>query len=53
MPKKDKKKEPIKKKLEIKKPEKVGCPTCGRIDGLKSQGRCVICIHCGFGTCDI
>jgi len=52
MPKEDKKKENVRED-EPKKAEKVGCPLCGDTESLRSQGRCVTCLLCGWSTCSI
>ena len=41
------------KEKEKKKDNRIPCPSCGRKDMLRSQGRCVICLNCGYGTCSI
>ena len=52
MTKEDKKKEK-EKKLEEKKPGKIGCPLCEDTENLRVQGRCVTCISCGWSLCNI
>jgi hypothetical protein len=50
----------IKKDEKIKKEEKsivkdrrVGCPICGDKDNLRSAGRCVTCLSCGWSRCSL
>ena len=41
------------KEQKKEKPAKIGCPICKDTENLQVQGRCVMCLLCGWNKCSL